>query len=120
MLPCRLPWLCNTSTCYDTHTPQGRAFLHNTSGARKSTGSYFTKHFAVEHLLEQGLEPALNEHLERIAELSDREEAGESFFDFRVADITMGSGHFLVAAVDRIRARFFHLSRQTPTSRSDR
>jgi len=37
--------------------------------------------------------------------LSDRE-AGEAFFDFRVADITMGSGHFLVAAVDRIERAF--------------
>ena len=30
---------------------KGRAYLYNTSGGhRKSTGSYFTKHFAVEHL----------------------------------------------------------------------
>jgi hypothetical protein len=84
---------------------KGQAFLHNTSGARKSTGSYFTKHFAVEHLLEHGLEPAMKEHLERLDDLSDRE-AGEAFFDFRVADITMGSGHFLVAAVDRIERAF--------------
>ena len=33
--------------------------------------------------------------------MSDRE-AGRRFFEFRVADIAMGSGHFLVAAVDRI------------------
>ncbi len=37
----------------------GEVYLHNASGARKSTGSYFTKHFAVEHLLERSLEPAL-------------------------------------------------------------
>ena len=84
---------------------KGQAFLHNTSGARKSTGSYFTKHFAVEHLLEHGLEPALREHLERLDALSERD-AGEQFFDFRVADITMGSGHFLVAGVDRIERAF--------------
>ena len=35
-----------------------------------------------------------------------RRRAAESFFDFRVADIAMGSGHFLVAAVDRIERRF--------------
>jgi hypothetical protein len=80
---------------------KGQPFLHNTSGARKSTGSYFTKHFAVEHLLDYGMEPALKEHVERLSGLTDRE-AAESFFDFRVADIAMGSGHFLVAAVDRI------------------
>ena len=36
----------------------------------------------------------------------DELDAAEAFFDFRVADIAMGSGHFLVAAVDRIEARF--------------
>ena len=81
--------------------PKGHPFLHNTSGARKSTGSFFTEHFAVEHLLDYGIEPALKEHIERLASMTERE-AAESFFDFRVADIAMGSGHFLVAAVDRI------------------
>jgi hypothetical protein len=80
---------------------QGRAYLYNTSGARKSTGSYFTKHFAVEHLLDHALEPALREHCSRLDGLTDGN-AANAFFDFRVADIAMGSGHFLVAAVDRI------------------
>jgi len=79
-------------------------YLHNASGARKATGSYYTKHFAVEHLLEHSLEPALAEHLARLDELDDRK-AGEAFFDFRVADIAMGSGHFLIAAVDRLERR---------------
>jgi hypothetical protein len=78
-----------------------RIYLHNRSGARKSSGSYFTKEFAVEHLLEHALEPALTEHLARLDTL-DPDDAAERFFDFRVADIAMGSGHFLVAAVDRI------------------
>jgi hypothetical protein len=80
---------------------KGRAYLHNTSGARKSTGSFFTKHFAVEHLLDHALEPALKEHLFRLDDLAT-EEAAHQFFDFRVADIAMGSGHFLIAAVDRV------------------
>ena len=85
--------------------PRGRIYLHNSSGVRKSTGSYYTKHFAVEHLLDRALEPALDDHFARLDEL-DELEAAEAFFDFRVADIAMGSGHFLVAAVDRIEARF--------------
>ena len=38
--------------------------------------------------------------------LEDGDEAGaaEAFFDFRVGDLAMGSGHFLVAAVDHIEA----------------
>jgi hypothetical protein len=91
---------------------RGDVYLHNASGARKSTGSYFTKHFAVEHLLERSLEPALCEHLGRLDALSE-EDAGESFFDFRVADLAMGSGHFLVAAIDRVeRALTGYLSRR--------
>ncbi|RIA47493.1 Eco57I restriction-modification methylase domain-containing protein [Dichotomicrobium thermohalophilum] len=80
---------------------QGEVYLHNRSGARKATGSYFTPAFAVEHLLDEALEPALTDHLARLDTL-DETEAAERFFDFRVADIAMGSGHFLVAAVDRI------------------
>jgi hypothetical protein len=85
--------------------PKGQPYLHNTSGARKATGSYFTKHFAVEHLLEYALEPALKDHLVRLDKEEDRA-AADAFFDFRVADIAMGSGHFLTAAVDRIERAF--------------
>ncbi|MEX0887568.1 MAG: hypothetical protein WD009_14140 [Phycisphaeraceae bacterium] len=80
---------------------QGHVYLHNRSGQRKATGSYFTKHFAVEHQLDQAQEPALVDHLARQDKLDD-EQAAAQFFDFRVADIAMGSGHFLVAAVDRV------------------
>lgn len=83
---------------------RGKIYLHNASGARKSTGTYYTPSFAVEHLLERALEPALTDHLRRLATLDD-DAAAESFFDFRVADIAMGSGHFLIAAVDRIEQR---------------
>jgi hypothetical protein len=84
---------------------RGEVYLHDASGARKSTGSFFTKQFAVEHLLERSLEPALSEHLRRLDQLGE-DEAGERLFDFRVADLAMGSGHFLAAAVDRIEKAF--------------
>lgn len=86
----------------------GSIYFHNASGARKATGSYFTKQFAVEHLLETALDPTLDEHLDRIRELLDsgnEASAADRFFDFRVADIAMGSGHFLVAAIDHIGVR---------------
>jgi hypothetical protein len=92
---------------------KGRAYLYNTSGARKSTGSYFTKHFAVEHLLDHALEPALKEHCDRLNALTDAE-AARSFFDFRIADLAMGSGHFLVAAVDRIERAFSNYLAKRP------
>src|SRR5207253_5133340 len=83
----------------------GAGYLHNASGARQASGSCYTKSFAVEHLLDRALEPGLDDHLKRLDALSDRD-AGERFFDFRVADIAMGSAHFLVAAVDRIERVF--------------
>lgn len=87
----------------------GEIYFHDRSGARKATGSYFTKPFAVEHLLDRALVPTLEAHLARIETLLDAGEeaaAAAAFFDFRCADLAMGSGHFLVAAVDRIEARF--------------
>ena len=41
----------------------------------------------------------------RHLDAGDDAAAAAEFFDFRCADIAMGSGHFLVAAVDRIEAR---------------
>ncbi|MEU7255249.1 hypothetical protein AB0B21_05530 [Streptomyces rimosus] len=89
--------------------PAGQIYLHNNAGTRKATGSYFTKSFAVEHLLDTALEPALQNHLDRVLKLieaDDTSAAANAFFDFRVVDLAMGSGHFLVAAIDRIETRF--------------
>ena len=85
----------------EVEVPKGAIYLHNRSGQRKASGSYYTKHFAVEHLLDGALEPALQDHFTRLSALDDAD-AAEHFFDFRVADIAMGSGHFLIAAIDRI------------------
>jgi hypothetical protein len=88
---------------------KGDVYFHSRGGSRKATGSYFTKPFAVEHLLDAALEPAVDQHLGRIREMlgaGATKSAAEALFDFRVADLAMGSAHFLVAAVDRIEARF--------------
>ena len=82
----------------------GETYLHNRSGTRKSSGSYYTKPFAVEHLLNGALEPALSDHFQRLDAMDDADAAG-AFFDFRVADIAMGSGHFLIGAIDHIEKR---------------
>lgn len=96
---------------------QGEVYFHNRSGSRKATGSYFTKPFAVEHLLDHALEPALDAHVARlrgILESGDDAGAAEVFFDFRCVDLAMGSGHFLVAAVDRIEARLANFLAENP------
>ena len=85
----------------------GEIYFHSASGERKATGSYFTPKLLVDHLIERSVVPTLTAHLDKIARYLDEGEAAAAareFFDFRVADIAMGSGHFLVAAVDKIEA----------------
>jgi hypothetical protein len=89
----------------EVYAEAGQVYFHNTSGQRKGTGSYFTPSFVVEHLLERSLDPALDDHLAQVAELLKKQDhagAAEKFFDFRVADLAMGSGHFLTSAIDHI------------------
>jgi hypothetical protein len=93
----------------EVRVEEGAVYLHNKSGARKASGSYFTKPFAVNHLLDHALEAALDGHVQRLKRLieeGDDVAASDAFFDFRCVDLAMGSGHFLVAAVDRIERRF--------------
>ena len=74
----------------------------------------FTKEFIVEYLLDKSLEPALDDHLQSISKL-DEAERTEQIFDFHVADIAMGSGHFLVAAIDRIEQKLAIWLENNPT-----
>lgn len=85
----------------------GTVYFHSASGERKATGSYFTPALIVDHLISRSITPTLERHLDKIAGYlreGDQSRASREFFDFRVADLAMGSGHFLVAAVDRIEA----------------
>lgn len=98
-------WVPAKKKSDEIFAPEGSVYFHNTSGQRKGTGSYFTPSFVVEHLLERSLDPALDAHLSLVADLlvkGDEASATEKFFDFRVADLAMGSGHFLTAAIDHI------------------
>ena len=86
----------------------GEPYFHSSSGERKATGSYFTPKAIVDHLVEQAIDPTLEHHLSKISgyiKAGDLGSAGREFFDYRVADIAMGSAHFLVAAVDRIESK---------------
>ena len=93
---------------------KGEVYLHDRSGTRKSSGSFFTPEFLVEYILDKSLEPAINEHLDNLNNLNEVERT-EEFFNFRVADIAMGSGHFLVAAIDRIENKFSRWLEDNPT-----
>lgn len=89
----------------DVVAPGGTAYFHSAAGDRKATGSYYTPKIVVDHLMQRSVEPALKRHLERVRVMVDEGKeraAADLFWDFRVGDLAMGSGHFLVAAVDKI------------------
>ncbi|RWR25213.1 hypothetical protein D8Y24_03200 [Agrococcus lahaulensis] len=100
------------------------AYFHSASGDRKATGSYYTPKVIVDHLIDRSVAPALEAHLGRIKALIDEGKdraASEAFFDFRVADLAMGSAHFLVAAVDKIERgmRDFLTANEVPGVRAE-
>ena len=77
------------------------------AGGRKAGGVFYTRHEFVDHLLKHSLMPALDDHLEEVKRVADRdpEEAARRLFDFSVLDPAMGSAHFLTAALDIIADR---------------
>ena len=73
--------------------------LHQASGnERKTTGSYYTPTALISALLDASLDPLLDE-----AEVSPEPE--QALLAIRVIDPACGSGHFLVAAAQRIARR---------------
>jgi len=102
--------------------------LVNDKGERKATGSYYTPDYIVEYIVQQTLEPILEARTESFAagmarvanarralertadpgktrllrsqlDAAERD-AREAFLGIKVLDPAMGSGHFLVNAVD--------------------
>jgi len=114
---------------------RGTVYLENDRRERKATGSYYTPDYIVQYIVRHTVGPALDEKLEalrprlRQAEKRFRETvrrkqtvekvtpdrsglliniAGDvlrDLFDIKVLDPAMGSGHFLVEAVDYITDR---------------
>ncbi|CAN5847579.1 hypothetical protein BH20GEM1_BH20GEM1_10220 [soil metagenome] len=82
---------------------KGGLYLRGRSGGRKASGSYYTPQIVVRHLVDEALVPVLDDHLEAVAALADQgdeEGAARALWSFRVCDPAMGSGHFLVDALD--------------------
>lgn len=79
---------------------EGGRFELATAGGneRKTTGSYYTPHSLVNALLDTALNPVLD----RAASARNPQEA---ILDLRVVDPAVGSGHFLVAAAQRMGKR---------------
>lgn len=103
---------------------EGDPYLVNDKKERKATGAYYTPRYIVDYIVRNTLGPLVQERREaletRLAEVARedlslkrgqkseeyraerRREAGalRTLLDVKVLDPAMGSGHFLVAAVD--------------------
>ena len=83
---------------------KAQLYYQTEAGGRKAGGVFYTRHEFVDHLLNHSLMPALDDHLDDIKKLAERDptEAARRLFDFSVVDPAMGSAHFLTAALDMI------------------
>jgi len=106
----------------------GQVELENDKGERKATGSYYTPDYIVKYIVKHTLGPILRQRSQRFAALMEQtahkrhelerqrhpgavlvvrselkrlnEEAREVLLDIKICDPAMGSGHFLVEAVN--------------------
>ncbi|WP_434523197.1 Eco57I restriction-modification methylase domain-containing protein [Halorubrum sp. AS12] len=93
----------------DIEVSQGDVYLRTDAGERKATGSYYTPEYVVEYIVDETLEPLIDDiQKDLMAQDPFDKEGGGQFaedfadhvFDLKVLDPAMGSGHFLVNAVD--------------------
>jgi hypothetical protein len=86
-----------------TPTPHFR-FKQAAGNERKTTGSYYTPASLVDCLIDSALDPVLNNRLHNFAALG-YPSADAAVLDLKVCDPACGSGHFLIAAAQRIARR---------------
>ena len=96
---------------------EGGVTIRPNSYARKDTGSFYTPQELVDLIVDRTLKPLVEERLKAFEQKSDalrrdrrprhdrkaalsRHDPAEAVLDLKVLDPAMGSGHFLVTAVD--------------------
>jgi hypothetical protein len=88
----------------------GEPSLVNDKKERKATGSYYTPIYIVDYIVSNTLGPLVEDRREALSEKLEGgatgAEALETLLDVKVLDPAIGSGHFLVAAVDYLTDRF--------------
>jgi hypothetical protein len=88
----------------------GVVHLENDKGDRRNLGAYYTPNYIVQTIVSQTLTPILNAREAEYNRIMDRlveqdwdllrQEAVDVLLNIKVCDPAMGSGHFLVGAVD--------------------
>ncbi|WP_051040515.1 Eco57I restriction-modification methylase domain-containing protein [Methylomicrobium album] len=79
-------------------------FLKAAGNERKTSGSYYTPTSLVDCLLESTLDPVIETRIKNYAELGFTS-AEKGLLAIKVCDPACGSGHFLIAAAQRIARR---------------
>jgi Eco57I restriction-modification methylase/TaqI-like C-terminal specificity domain len=121
----------------------GQVHLENDKGERKATGSYYTPDYIVKYIVSHTLKPILAGRQARFGELMAQidqlhkqlqdkrlgdqsrnglgkelkgleREAQSTLLDIKVCDPAMGSGHFLVEAVDYLTDELIRILTQYP------
>lgn len=86
-------------------TPISRfSFKQFVGNDRKTSGSYYTPSSLVDCLLDSALNPVLNDRVHNYATLGYRS-AEQAILSLKICDPACGSGHFLIAAAQRIARR---------------
>ena len=87
------------------NSDKGPFILDSAAGSeRKTTGSYYTPTSLINCLLDSALDPVVNDAVD----VSDPAEAEQRLLNLKVCDPACGSGHFLIAAAERLAV---HLAR---------
>lgn len=73
-------------------------YLATDKGERKATGSYYTPEYIVKYIVENTLTPIVEEKMNNA--IKNNEKCSDAILSIKVLDPAMGSGHFLVEAVD--------------------
>ena len=91
----------------DENGTQFTVDLLNDKGERKSSGSFYTPDYIVEHIVEASLSPLI----EKVrGEHTDEAERAEAILRLNVLDPAMGSAHFLVEATDYLAGELARLN----------
>ena len=87
-----------------TVTAEGAIEIVTDKKERKATGSYYTPDYIVDYIVQETLAPLLPEEAgqapTRKKKTNDEESPQEKLLRIKVLDPAMGSGHFLVGAID--------------------
>ena len=78
--------------------------------ARKDSGSYYTPQELVDLIVEQTLTPLVNERIAAFRnDSSEANDPAAALLNLRILDPAMGSGHFLITALDWLTAKIVEL-----------